>query len=309
MIFCSRWRQGKVQISPSMATSPQESVHLRGLMAAPSLPRDPSHRVVQMGMSYLPSTPGGTALFSWGGRGNRSGWAVAQEPRTTSPPTPRLFLHRHSLLEGRLRKVTFLFAFGFAFFFIFTVVFLPSLFKRRNNSHPTICSSITWVFRFSEFWKSLLQHYFHCSPFLVILFLPTVNFSSQILSCPVHHHTFIFRNAMNFPLCVALALFLRYWYSAFTVSILNNGAVWALVGYFFFFLIQSLFRRVLRFPELTFDFCDLFIKFTEMWLQKMTIRKFYFSNNIEFELQSYTLCNSKGEFWWMFCGHPMSNIC
>lgn len=309
MIFCSRWRQGKVQISPSMATSPQERVHLRGLMAAPSLPRDPSHRVVQMGMSYLPSTPGGTALFSWGGRGNRSGWAVAQEPRTTSPPTPRLFLHRHSLLEGRLRKVTFLFAFGFAFFFIFTVVFLPSLFKRRNNSHPTICSSITWVFRFSEFWKSLLQHYFHCSPFLVILFLPTVNFSSQILSCPVHHHTFIFRNAMNFPLCVALALFLRYWYSAFTVSILNNGAVWALVGYFFFFLIQSLFRRVLRFPELTFDFCDLFIKFTEMWLQKMTIRKFYFSNNIEFELQSYTLCNSKGEFWWMFCGHPMLNIC
>ena len=108
-----------------------------GLMAAPSLPRDPSHRAVQMGMSYLPSTPGGTALFSWGGGGNRSGWAVAQEPRTTSPPTPRLFLHRHSLLEGRLRKVTFLFAFGFAFFFIFTVVFLPSLFKRRNNSHPT----------------------------------------------------------------------------------------------------------------------------------------------------------------------------
>lgn len=137
MIFCSRWRQGKVQIRPSMATSPQERVHLRGLMAAPSLPRDPSHRAVQMGMSYLPSTPGGTALFSWGGGGNRSGWAVAQEPRTTSPPTPRLFLHRHSLLEGRLRKVTFLFAFGFAFFFIFTVVFLPSLFKRRNNSHPT----------------------------------------------------------------------------------------------------------------------------------------------------------------------------
>lgn len=86
---------------------------------------------------------------------------------------------------------------------------------------------------------------------------------------------------MNFPLCVTLALFLRYRYSAFTVSILNNGAVWALVGHFFF-LIQSFFRRVLRCPELLFDFCDLFIEFTEMWLQKMTIRKFYFSNNIEF---------------------------
>lgn len=109
----------------------------------------------------------------------------------------------------------------------------------------------------------MLQHYFHCSPFLVFLFLPTSNFSSQILSCPVHHHTLIFWNAMNFPLCVTLALFLRYRYSAFTVSILNNGAVWALVGYFFF-LIQSLFRRVLRCPELLFYFCDLFIEFTEM---------------------------------------------
>lgn len=75
---------------PSMATSPSERVHLRGLTAAPSLPRDPSHRVVQMGMSYVPSTPGGTALFSWGGGGNRSGWTVAQEPRTPPPPAPRL---------------------------------------------------------------------------------------------------------------------------------------------------------------------------------------------------------------------------
>ena len=176
MIFCSRWRQGQVQISPSMATSPQERVHLRGLTAAPSLPRDPSHRVVQMGMSYLPSTPGGTALFSWGGGGNRSGWAVAQEPWTTWPPTPRLFLHQHSLLEGRLRKVTFLFAFGFAFFFIFTVVFLPSLFKRRNKSHPTIRSSVPWVFRFSEFWvccniisTALLSLWFFFSPLLTFL--------------------------------------------------------------------------------------------------------------------------------------------
>lgn len=127
MIFCSRWRQGKVQKGPTMATSPQDRVHLRGLTAAPSLPRDPSHGVVQMGMSYLPSTPGGTALFLWGGGGNWSGWAVAQEPQTTSPPAPHLFPH-----EGRLRKVTFLFAFGFLFFFIYTVVSLPSLFKKKK---------------------------------------------------------------------------------------------------------------------------------------------------------------------------------
>lgn len=38
------------------------------------------------------------------------------------------------------------------------------------------------------------------------------------------------------------------------------GLLWVI----FFFLIQSLFRRVLRFPKLPFDFCDLFVKFTEM---------------------------------------------
>lgn len=104
-------------------------------------PWDPSHTVGPNGNFLFPIPPAGTGQFTCWGRGTGQGWVAAQEPRSELPPVP-VSPPPHSILEGTLWKVIFLSVFGFLFFLIFTFVFLPSQFKRKNNSHPTICSSI-----------------------------------------------------------------------------------------------------------------------------------------------------------------------
>ena len=174
-------------------------------------PGIPATLQVQMGISYFPSPQEGLGSSrARGGEQVRGGLLLRSLGQSCHwfPSLPHCTAFWKVRSEKSFSSLSLVF---YSFSFSLLYFCLLSLKEEIIATLQFALQLFYQVFRFFELQNSLFQYYFHCSAFLVFLFSIS-NFFSQMLKCPIHYHTFIFSlvlNAMNFPLCITLALFHR----------------------------------------------------------------------------------------------------